>query len=78
MAGTLRRLHLQRSPLHRSITTEILMKNKRPARPRAASMFAPFLPGTIAAPALRPVRVPATERGRGKAFSDGRVTRRKK
>jgi hypothetical protein len=55
------------------------MKNKRPVRPRTASMpFAPFLPGTIAAPALRPVRVPVTQHGQEKALSDGQIIRRKK
>jgi hypothetical protein len=55
------------------------MKTKRSARTRTSSLlFAPLLLGTIAAPAVRPVRVPVTERVRGTAFSDGRIIRRKK
>jgi hypothetical protein len=55
------------------------MKNKRSARARTSPLlFAPLLLGTIAAPALRPIRVPVAERARGTAFSDDRIIRRTK
>jgi hypothetical protein len=55
------------------------MKNKRSARARTSPLlFAPLLLGTIAAPALRPIRVPVTERVRETAFSDDRIIRRTK
>jgi hypothetical protein len=55
------------------------MKNKRSARARTSPLvFAPLLLGTIATPALRPVRVPIAERVRETVFSDGRIIRRTK
>ena len=55
------------------------MKNKRSARARTSPLvFAPLLLGTIVAPAVRPVRVPVTERVRETTFSDARIIRRRK
>jgi hypothetical protein len=55
------------------------MKNKRSARARTSPLlFAPLLLGTIAAPAVRAVRVPVSERVRGTDFPDGPIIRRTK
>src|SRR5579864_4399326 len=58
-----------RTAARRFVTMEILMRNKRSTRARTSTLvFAPLLLGTIAVPAVRPARIPASARVRGRRF----------